>query len=74
MTKRSLGIICQAGHGDLGNLPEVGNDGGLIECAELEAAFGCAVNVGRQNVFKWKRKTLSELAGSSWGPSRWDKR
>ena len=49
---------------------EVGNDGGLIECAELEAAFGCAVNVGRLQ----KEAHALHLAGSSWDPSLWDKR
>eukprot|EP00913_Durusdinium_trenchii_P018993 g17849.t1 len=32
ISKRSIGIIVQ-----------VGNEGGLIECPELEAAFGCPV-------------------------------
>ena len=36
--------------------PQVGNEGGLIECPELEAAFGCPVLVGRHG-----------RVGMSWG-------
>lgn len=39
VAKRSLGVIVQ-----------VGNDGGMIECPELEAAFGSAVLVGRNQL------------------------